>query len=176
MSGSEMEKRFVECWEHAEPLIRSTTRKYVSLLAKASSDTQDDIVQEVAVRMLLLYRDGKVTDSGMFTAYAIRVASWTVLDRLRKRSITPRQYLAERKLFPAELDPATVTSAREFAEMFAALVDTLPARQKLVFEAKTEGLSDAEIASKLQIAPSTVRSLNRFAKEKLAREIRESDN
>jgi len=124
----------------------------------------DDVVQEVIVivaKKLALIAEGSERAFMMSTAY--RVAS----DHRRARKRRPEVDLDDaRELSDPNPGPDALTEQHQARRMLDSVLDDLPLEQRAVFVLyELEGATMAEIAETLELAPGTVASRLRRARE-----------
>jgi RNA polymerase sigma-70 factor (ECF subfamily) len=135
-------------------------RRWAGRLTRDGDDAED-VAQLVLLR--LHERIGEFERRSRFSSWLYRVTRNVALDQRRiaaRRSaiLAPARGASAARSEPAE--PVEDGDAARIARLVRAQFDTLPARQREVFElADLRGVSPAEIATRLGIAPATVRVL-----------------
>lgn len=117
----------------------------------------DDVIQDVYCRLLRLERTDHILDP---RAYLFRSARNVVLEQVRKSrivSIMTVQNIDDLGIADQGPSPESATSSRAELTKVLALIKTLPARCRDVFELrKVHGLSQAETASRLRLSENVV--------------------
>ena len=140
-----------------------------------SRDHAEDLVQDVALIVLQIRPTG-LPSAGHLKRWAATRIRWLALDnfRLQKRQ---RQHV-ETAASAQHADPL-IHPPQDRELLVKAIVGAmahLPDRQRLVLTKTILGHSSAEIAHQLGIAESTVRSLRRFARARVAAQVNEGSH
>lgn len=144
------EAKFLEWWTKVYPSAR---RSIVSIVGSESFD----IMQDISLMAIQRFDDFQNYDA--FRRWCFIRARWLALDQISRRGllIGDSEYV--------EAEPASVPDPR--IEELRKMILNLPAQQKKVTFDRIQGYTSEEIATRLSIAPSTVRSIWRNAKQKL---------
>lgn len=151
------DERFARWWSEVEPRVISLGERYLR-----STDHARDVAQDVALAAYLNFE--LFRDSGHFAAWCLKRARWLALDRLR----------AAGRLSELLTTEASVDTSQETQTWLAEVMDvveTLPTAQREALKLSVEGYDAAEIASRLGVTASTVRSLRRHARLNLLRRL-----
>jgi RNA polymerase sigma-70 factor (ECF subfamily) len=128
----------------------------------------EDVLQDVFVRVWN-EPDGYSPARGSVTAWLIAMMRSRSIDRLRRRGT--RQRLAERV---AEEQPAYATAPGRCSSTVVQAVQGLPTEQRLTIElAYFEGLTQTEIADRLEQPLGTIKSRLRLGMKKLRQAFEE---
>jgi RNA polymerase sigma factor (sigma-70 family) len=152
--NSEQARWFAEEVQPHESSLRAYLRRSLQ-----AADV-DDLVQESYVKVLREHERGEVrsTKSFLFT-----VARNAVRDLLRSRGVARAEYITENEPLPVlEEGPGVVdlVSRRQELAMLSEAIRELPERCRQVFLLrKIQGLSQREIAARLDITENTVETL-----------------
>lgn len=122
----------------------------------ASHAVAEDLVHDVFCD--LWARRKEWAPSGSVEAYLFRAVRNKALNWLKHRRIAWRWEAEKRhQARPPQIDPETILWSRDLEQVAREAVDALPERQRSVFKmARERGMSYAEIAATLGIAPKTV--------------------
>lgn len=135
-----------------EPKVRSWLRK-----AGWTREEVEDLVQETYARLAAAWRSGEVAHP---SAYVFATVRNVAADQLRRRRIVSIRTVADisrLNVKDAELDAEARLTAHEELEALRAAIERLPGQCRAVFVLrKVEGLSQAETATRLGMAQSTV--------------------
>lgn len=153
---------FVGWWREIEPDLLRKAMKF------GLGDRARDVVQDVAV--LALMHEG-FSDLEQFTKWASARVYWLSLDRLQGAAKTRTN--SEIVLGKIGVAPAQERSV--MAEELWRGVQQLPARQRHAMKKSLQGGSTDEIARELHVTTATVRSLLRFARRALFRQLTEGE-
>ena len=135
-----------------EPTLRAWLRSRFPSLADG-----DDVVQEAYVRLIRARRQREVEDT---KSYLFAVARNVVLDLFRRNSARPtiassdyeRSSVMDERTGVAE----SICNSQEF-EILKQAIDALPVRcREIMTLQKIQGLSNQEIAQKLEVSVNTV--------------------
>lgn len=161
--------------KHFGPMIRTVVRSYAR-----SPDDQEDLYQEVSVR--LLTQRSRYEDQGAMGGWIARMAhcacrNWCAARRARRSALD--RYAAE--LIPHEEsgalldDPSRLLNYRRFLESLARALGEMPPRQAEAFTlVHIRGRSPASAARIMKVREATVRSNLRHARERLRELLREA--
>jgi RNA polymerase sigma-70 factor (ECF subfamily) len=143
----------------------------------ASEADAEDAVQEAFVRAYR--RLDQLAFENRFAAWVARITKNVCIDILRAR--TDKMSLADfastvqfhKRVGPVQLTPGALASKGEEADMLRAAIGSLPEAQRVILMLRyTEEMSYDEMATYLDIPPSTVRWRLHAAKEALRRALR----
>lgn len=165
MSGNsrQLESQWVRNLKNGDPLafeelFRGNGKRlyHFSLGLLKSKPDAEEVVQEVFFKVWQL-RTSLDPDLS-FNAYLFKIAYHQVTERFRKISLE-RRYLAEISAeaisFTDELNEQT--NYHSLLQLVELSIEKLPPRQKeIILLRRSQGLSIAQIAEKLEIAPKTV--------------------
>lgn len=158
------EGRLAECWLAIAPVLRRSVRRY-----GLAVEVQRDLVQDVAV--LVVRHGGALAGHEDLRRWALARLHWLALDHLAARSRMRSRPLDG----PGEPGVAGGQEERvELAEVLG-LIDQLPDRQAAAMRGLLEGQSAETVGRRLSVSPATVRSLQRFARQRLARWLAEKE-
>ena len=141
------EKAFRELFRHYFPRVKTLISSIVTEMGDV-----EDLSQDVFVKIWLMRRS--LPDIRSFGAYLYRMSRNATLDYCRGRGVAVP--------FPEDLDfegPSVYEEyvRRETEERLARSVDDLPPKRRQIFMmSRREGLSNAEIARRLDISTKTV--------------------
>lgn len=136
----------------------SSLRSYLRGLFPSLPDV-DDLVQDSYARLLRAREVGRIQ---YVKAFLFATARNIAIDRFRRRKIVAIESVADLAALPVIDDrPGVVDtiSTQEELELLTEAVRTLPARCRQVFTLRLlYGLSQKEIAARLQLSPHTVKA------------------
>lgn len=155
-------------WVGAYPKLLSTVTRWTT-----SRDLAEDILQDLAVLALGAQEDERFHDLASFTRWAYRNARWLFLNHLRRS--TPKRAPAEEWEEHLTAQAPTQERQAETRSWLSEALRQLPARQRAVTTASMLGFTTREIAENLDISVATVRSLRRFARNRLAAFLKEQE-
>lgn len=160
------EEQFATWWATHEPELRAALRGFPEI---------DDALQETAIRVLHhISSNPEITDSPNLLRLARVWARGKALDRLRtetrRRGLLTR-WLPARHVATVEEEAAT----RQLLDRVRRIAAELPGKQGAVMSALLDGQSYADIARTTGTGPSTVRSLARHARLRLAERLERDD-
>lgn len=144
---------FTTLFNHYQAKIFSISWKLTGVKAAA-----EDVVQEVFLK-LWIHRN-KLSEIENFSAYLNTVTSNHVLNMLRKVAYE-HSFLKEMLAteFPSSTDTLSMVSYNELQDLLHRAIAQLPPQQRKVYQlSRDEGLKYEEIAERLQIARSTVKT------------------
>ncbi len=138
---------------------------------KSKLDTED-VVQEV---FFIVWRKRKDIDPCLsFKSYLFKIAYHLILEtfnKVRKRDEYKEEILGQSIPFSDDLDKRL--DYQMLLEKVDSIINRLPARQRSVLiMRKKQGLAIAEIASKLQLSPKTVKNHLTEALKSLKKELK----
>jgi RNA polymerase sigma-70 factor (ECF subfamily) len=146
--------------------LAEEVRRYVRRRV-ADSHAAEDLAQDVFVKLARHLRDG--TPKGPIHAWVLRVARNAVVDHYRAK---PRDLPVAGDLPDAGRSPAAMAEVAPLLASFRECVHSLPAEQReAVLLAEYEGLTQQQIADRLGVALSTVKSRVQRGRKKLARSL-----
>ncbi len=150
-------RRAAEWWPEVRPRVLDTARR---VLGEPDAEDVAGAVIESALRSSVEFRSVE-----HLTGWAVTRAKWLALDSIRLR----RREAAWLRSFwgPRRPTPERSPSSAELIE----LIEKLPSAQKTALMLTLSGASDRRIAMVMGEQESTVRSLRRHARERLAREL-----
>jgi RNA polymerase sigma-70 factor (ECF subfamily) len=134
-----------------EPMLRAWLRRRFPAMLDV-----DDIVQESYLRLLRLRPEAALRSP---KAFLFAIARNLALDQLRRRTASGEVALeADPAAQPADENAATSEAERcREIELLREAIEALPGRCREIFRLrKVEGLSQAQIAERLQISEHTV--------------------
>jgi RNA polymerase sigma-70 factor (ECF subfamily) len=142
----------------------------VALRILGARSEAEEVVQDVFLEVWTrasLYDPAR----GSARTWVLSMARNRAIDRLRSRGVAARVVDGVRaEVRPAEATPLESVVERQARERIQAALRELPAEQRQVLElGYFEGLSQSEIAARLNEPLGTVKSRSRAALEKLAR-------
>jgi RNA polymerase sigma factor (sigma-70 family) len=156
-------ERLTEWLERAHgQLLRSVQR-----LGVPPRDAED-VIQDALIGVIERWKEFETFDK--FLAYCLTRARWRAFDAWKKR---PRERLEsdlsenERARVLGHPDPQDAEATLREHEMMDA-VQQLPARSREVILLSASGMNSFEIAKRLGIEPTSVRSLLRHARYRIA--------
>ncbi len=152
---------FTQWWIETEPSLFRLAQRYM-----ASREAAQDLLQDVAI--LAIRELQRFADREEFRRWAHAKLRWFALDQLRSRRYQSLDWAPEQSTRPTQ-DQGLIV------EHIFNLITNLPPRQRAVLRGMIEGRSTPEIARELQIAEPTVRSLQRFARRRLAALLRQEE-
>ncbi|AFD05297.1 RNA polymerase sigma factor [Solitalea canadensis] len=133
------------------------------------SDRAQDVIQDVFTQLWIRREEIEIENIGAYLHIAVRNKVFNLIDKEERYTAMPDL------IFQLEnaVDRADAKLLhRELIEALEALIATLPLQQQTIFRLRHyEGLTTAEIASKLQISPKTVRNLLGRSLAKLRKSI-----
>ena len=155
-------QEFVDWWVEMEPELLRAAGRY-----GAGAGDPRDVVQDLALVAITNYQ--RFTREDEFRRWAFARVHWLLLDRLRSR-----------KFLSVENSPDVIaTEPSQENELLAneilKLVGTLPKRQLKVMLRTIQGQSVEDIAKEMNIEETTVRSLRRFGRSRLAMTLAKKD-
>lgn len=162
-----LKERFAKWWPDIYKSIQSTISKYMAVYGIEHLPDRVDFVQEIAVAGYLRMLSDKppLMPIGFseLRAWCVKRTLWMLLNwsrrtRRRQRSVPLTNH---RKL---------EGGGHESIEM-AEIIEKLPERQKEAIVLRMDGYSYEEIAEKLGVEESTVRSSVRHARVRIANEL-----
>lgn len=157
-------EEFARWWVTLEPGFIRTARRY-----GLSNEEASDVVQDVAV--LAIRNQGQFDNVQDFRNWAFARLHWLLLDEIRHRRNRPTESLAgsvEPSIPPAQEHDFIVNELRR-------LIDQLPKQQRAALVGMLDGRSPAAIAQELNVKEATVRSLQRFGRQKLVSLLTEKE-
>lgn len=166
MGALDTEEQFVKWWTSAEPEILAIGGSYLG-----SRIAAEDIAQDVAYAAFS--RFSLFDDFHAFRKWTKTRTMWLALDtlRIRKREIPASDLAIDLRqiahTWHTADSPGFTGDERRF--LFESIAKLAPKQQEVVLR-KLQGHSTKDIAKKLGIERSTVRSLFRHAKHKLSQE------
>ena len=141
-----------QTWENYFDLFVRTAQKHGLGTAAA-----EDVIQDLAIEAL--GRAAAFKNEDHFKHWALGVIRYRAIDYLT--SNLPINLGSQDEQLPAA--EAVTTNNLEFIEFIRSVMQRLPPRQLEVVERLQAGESNLQIASEMQITPSTARSLKRHA-------------
>lgn len=127
-----------------------------------SPQAREDLIQDVAV-LALRQPPARWPSLDEFRRWALARLHWLMLDYVLA---APRS-----RLMAATREGLVTHAAEQESRMFAMdlvrLIAQLPPRQAVVLSGIAAGCSTEELAEALEVSPATVRSLARFARQRL---------
>ena len=147
---------FVQWWVDLEPELLRAAGRY-GLQAGESQD----VVQDLAVIAIEDYQRFSLQEE--FRRWAFARIHWLLLDGLRSQKRRSKKAAADLVI---ATEPVQETEL--FADEILELIETLPKRQLKVMLRTIYGDSDEDIANEMKIKETTVRSLKRFGRSRLA--------
>lgn len=155
---------FVSWWVAVEPELLRTARRY-NIKAEAARD----VVQDVAV---IAIRDHeKFTNQHDFQKWVHARLHWLLLDEARAnraRTVETSDATLDHSIPPTQEEDLIISEIWR-------LVNQLPKRQRAAIIGMLEGRSPTTIARELNVEVATVRSLQRYAKQKLVQLLTEQE-
>jgi len=150
-----------------DELVRRYLRRAMTIARRLLDDAEDaeDLVQDAFMRALDRIRG--FDSEREFGPWFFRLLVNTGLNARKARAVRATEAVSASASSPSAL-PDELLERKEIRDRFAAALDALPPRQRLIvsmFEA--DGLSTAEIAHALGITPETVRWHHHQARQKL---------
>jgi RNA polymerase sigma factor (sigma-70 family) len=134
---------------------------------RVPDDARSDVLQDLAV--LALRNADRFETLESFRGWARARLHWLLLDYvMARREATLQGGAVEESSVPA------MQEARAMLHEITRLITRLPERQQAVMDGLLRGQSAARIAGELGITEATVRSLQRFGRQKLV-EMLEGD-
>ncbi len=158
MATSEQE-RFLAWWAPVEGTIVAIAMKILS-----SSDLAAEVAQDIAVAAW--QGRSRFDTAEDLQRWCVKRGKWLALDRFRLR----KRRLGLLRRYTARLRPPS-PPADDILDL-AEHVDRLPDRQRRVIKAYFEGRSDGQVAAELGVERATVRSLRRYALQRLTEAFR----
>lgn len=151
-------EEFEQWWSELEPQIfRTATRLSVF------RDQAEDLVHDIAV---LALRDlSRFPSREDFARWAFKRLRWLAIDAYRAREKREPWTESMDLWHPSPPDQENVLLLQPISEA----IRQLPDRQKKVIVQTAQGRTTGEIAEDLGVTEATVRSLRRFARNRLAR-------
>ena len=146
------------------PILRKSAARLVR-----SYSVADDLVQDVAVLALRLGVQFDFDSQEAFQRWALRRIRWYALDYL-KNSMRLVTIGDGAQLEFSSAEGADPMNAAATTRAITDALNALPPRQRAVATRKLQGEVNSEIASHLKITESTVRSLWRFARQRMVSE------
>lgn len=155
---------FERWWLAAEPGLVQLAQRFHGVLGR-------DVVQDVAVIALrTLQKNQCWANEEHFYKWARQRVRWLALDQLRRskrQSQQPMESIAE----PFVIDSQDELVDNRLLEKVRVAITRLPERQRLVMEESIKGVNDSEIAKSLGISEATIRSLRRFARQRIMQQM-----
>ena len=143
---------FTQWWVALEPELLRATR------SKVSREDGQDLVQDLAI--LAVKNHERFTNREEFRRWAYARLHWLILDQFR----APQNKLRA----PTEAtQEQSVPPGQEEELIYQDLISKLPEHQQIVLKGMLEGMSNTQIAQRLNIKEPSVRSLLRFARSNL---------
>lgn len=146
-------EEFARWWIETEPKLLKVAMHY-----SRSSDTAEEVVQDIAV--LALGNLSRFATAGDFRRWAYVKIYWLVLDAYRGLKEQSLERTTEKAVPPTQEQELILQDIKR-------LIPKLPSRQQAVILGMLEGKSTETIARGLQVTEATVRSLRRFARNRL---------
>jgi RNA polymerase sigma factor (sigma-70 family) len=127
-------------------------------------EDDQDLVQQVAVR--LITAETKIDSDDQLLAYGLRAARWVLADYWRGSLHRASLPLGEDFEQVASEEPSQ-ESRLESRQILQQAMEAMSPRELEAFSAVVlEGLSEEEVAARMAISPSSVRSLLRHARKR----------
>jgi len=158
------EGQLAEWWLAIAPDLRRSVRRY-----GLPVEVQRDLVQDVAV--LVVRHGAALAGKGDLRRWALARLHWLALDHLGG------QGRARLRPLGGGQEPV-VAGGQEGRVALAEVLDLigrLPERQAASMRGLLEGQSAEAIARQLMVSPATIRSLQRFARQRLAQWLAEKE-
>lgn len=152
----ETDKIFIQWWTKIQKRVLSIAQHYLE-----SSDVED-LAQDVAIAAYQRFDIFKNQEH--FDAWVTNCARWFSIDRVRAKKPTIDSYDSLDSFISSNPPQDVSTWLSEVQEVF----QRLPLNQREALSLWAEGYSSREIAKELKVEESTVRSLRRHARLKLA--------
>ena len=149
-------------WVAAEPFLHRASRRY-SITVQA----REDLIQDVAV-LALRQPPSRWPSAEEFRRWALARLHWLMLDYVMAARQSRLMPLAPERVVPH----AAEQESRVVAIDLLGLIARLPPRQAIVLSGLAAGRSAEELAAALEVSPATIRSLARFARQRLVLLIR----
>ena len=157
----------IRWWANIEPMLVRFARSYGLDIENAQ-----DVVQDIAVLVLKKYSEAasdpeethsQFVDEGKFKHWVYARSHWILLDRFRSTKLVLESidFVPERSVSPNQEEALIVKD-------ILSLVEELPTNQRTVLQGLIKGRSREEIATELHVKEATIRSLQRYARVKLA--------
>lgn len=122
-------------------------------------DQREDLRQEVRLRLLRGFREGRVPRDGALRGYVQRVAQHVCIDAVRRARVRRAEELSEELPAPSCDGPDAELDRLESARLCRAVLDRLTPRCRELFRlVLLEELSYRQIAERLAVELGTVRS------------------
>ncbi|MBX3464283.1 MAG: sigma-70 family RNA polymerase sigma factor [Planctomycetes bacterium] len=146
--------------------LADAVRRYVRRRVR-QPDEAEDVTQDVFVKLADHLRRGTVR--GPLHAWLFRAARTTVIDHLRARTATT---VPAADLAADEPPPDAAAADAPLLASFRAFVHGLPAEQRdALLRTEFDGWSQKQLAERLGVAVSTVKSRVQRGRRRLAREL-----
>jgi RNA polymerase sigma-70 factor (ECF subfamily) len=152
---------------HPWPQLIDDLRRFVRRRVSDQHEAED-IVQDTLTKLAEQLREGPI--AGPLHAWVLRVARNAIVDhyRARGRSEAPVENVAADDPGPPPVERAGLLAS------FRAFIHALPAEQReAVLLTEYEGLTQAELAARLGVPVSTVKSRVQRGRKRLERALRE---
>jgi RNA polymerase sigma factor (sigma-70 family) len=157
----------IRWWANIEPTLVRFARSYGLNL-----ESSRDAVQDLAVLVLKQYskavRDrgkdySQFADEKEFKRWAYARLHWIMLDQFKstKLILEPIEHIPEKSVPPGQEEALIVGD-------IVNLIDELPSNQRIALLGSLKGQTNEDIAQQLQVKEATVRSLQRYARIRLA--------
>ena len=159
----------IDAFNQQAPRLRQLALK-AAATAGADNDTAEDIAQETMLRLWQMRDDPRLYNP---EGYASTIARHLTVNQLRRKSpITLDERQAADLTVPSPLD---LMLQREDERWLRQRIRNLPYTQHAILRLReVEHLTNAEIATILDIQPSSVNTLLARARRQLLNEIRQS--
>lgn len=153
----EDEERFQDWWSNIAPKLANSARRIVGSQGL-------DVVQDVGV--LAVRNWGRFSQRDDFERWCYIRTKWLALDELAR---------IKRQQGYGKIDSDQIASSpkEESIHDLEPLIQELPDRQRQVVLDKLAGYATKEIATRMEISESAVRSHWRFAQQNLVRKIKD---
>jgi RNA polymerase sigma factor (sigma-70 family) len=139
-----------------------------------NKDAANDLIQDLAVLVLHEHHNAGFQTYEHMKAWTLTTLRWRALDEIRR---TKRHQKLQAQ-YARELQPKAEAAGAE-DERLGDVLDaarSLPERQREVFYSMLNGLDTTDIAERMQIKESSVRSLWRFARTAITKQLGNVDN
>lgn len=160
------ESDYVKIVEETKPTVLAAVRRY---LFKAYYEYIDDVCQEVYYKAYKGLTGGKFRGDAKVSTWLYRIAHNEAM--MMNRKLTRRQQLFERAVsdYAANMDAEDYDAEKS---VFQSLVESLPEDKRKVFELFMQNMPLKDIAVKLGMNESTVKSVVYRTRKQLVKMIR----